>query len=176
MTNMMRKAIKEAPSRKSASASAASALLWATTLLLLAFPIALVAQTPNPSSIVVQPRSQSVWGGTSVTLSVAVVGGGNGGTLPAISSGTLQLWLRADAGTIASTNGQVSQWQDQSGNGNDAGQANVDQQPVLVYAPAIGGMPAIRFSGVQNSPQSEFLFGASTVGVPNALPLLCCMR
>ena len=36
----------------------------------------------------------------------------------------LQLWLRADAG-VDTLNGTVSRWHDQSGNGNDAFQADI---------------------------------------------------
>jgi hypothetical protein len=148
-----------------------SALFWVAALLALAFPVALAAQTnTNAPIILVQPQSQSVWGGTSVTFSVVVTGGGGGASanLPAIGSGSLQLWLRADLGIVVTSNGQVSQWQDQSGIGNNAVQTNTNAQPLLVYPSAIGVLPSVRFSGLQNSSQSEFLHGSDTVAVPNA--------
>jgi hypothetical protein len=154
--------------RRIASSLGAAAVL--ALALALAFPGGLGAQTNLTAPfVVVQPQSQSVWRGTTVTFLVAVFSGGATATLPPVGSGTLQLWLRADAGVIASSGGQVSQWQDQSGYGNNAGQTNTNQQPVLVHPPAIGEVPAVRFSGIQNLPQSEFLFGPGAVGVPDAL-------
>ena len=55
------------------------------------------------------------------------------------------LWLRADQGVVLQ-NGHVSQWKDQSGNGNDAFMTNTGQQPDLL-ASSYNGMPSIRFNG-----------------------------
>jgi len=60
----------------------------------------------------------------------------------------LQLWLRADAG-IDTLNGTVSRWHDQSGNGNDAIQASISRQPLLV-AGALNGKPVLRFDGLND--------------------------
>jgi len=130
---------------------------------------AILSILTGPPSIQVQPQSQSVWGGTPVTLSVGVVGGGASGSLPAIDSGTLQLWLRADSGVIASSGGQVSLWDDQSGNANDAAQPNTNLQPALVFAAGLGGWPAVRFNGIQDNINGSYLFGPETVNVPNAM-------
>jgi hypothetical protein len=119
--------------------------------------------------IVNQPQSQAVLAGNGVTLSVAVSGGGGGDdTLPAVSSGTLQLWLRADFGVITNGDGQVSDWQDQSGNANDASQADVGLQPFLVNPAAIGGAAAISFNGIQVSSEGDYLAGTNSVGISNA--------
>jgi predicted outer membrane repeat protein len=118
-------------------------------------------------SFVAQPQGLTVPGGTSGTLWAAVAGGGAIGGPPNIGSGELQLWLRADTGVVAGSDGHVSQWQDQSTNANHARQNDTNEQPLLVYPAGIGGMPAIRFSGIQNSPQSEYLYGADTVEIPN---------
>jgi hypothetical protein len=119
--------------------------------------------------IVNQPQSQSVLAGRGVALSVAVSGGGLGGTLPAISSGTLQLWLRADYGVITNSEGQVSDWQDQSGNTNDATQASTNNQPLLVYPAGLGGAAALRFDGSADAASGDYLVGTGNVGVSNAL-------
>ena len=64
--------------------------------------------------------------------------------LPA--SGSVVLWLKADAGVQKDANNKVSSWQDQSGKANNAVQSNAAFQPVFVPA-AAGGKPAISFDG-----------------------------
>ncbi|HTG45669.1 MAG TPA: LamG-like jellyroll fold domain-containing protein, partial [Verrucomicrobiae bacterium] len=57
----------------------------------------------------------------------------------------LALWLRADAGVVASGSA-VSQWQDQSGHNAHANQSLGASQPSVV-ANAINGLPVIQFDG-----------------------------
>lgn len=57
----------------------------------------------------------------------------------------LLLWLRADQGVVLSGS-NVTDWLDQSGNGNHVTQAVAGSRPVLVNN-AIGGRPALDFSG-----------------------------
>ncbi len=60
----------------------------------------------------------------------------------------LQLWLKSDQGVIL--NGTtVNRWVDQSGNGNDAIQADASRQPLLV-AGALNGKPVLRFDGLND--------------------------
>ena len=68
-------------------------------------------------------------------------------TLPAsdIPYASMRLWLRADIGAIADSNGNISRWQDLSGNGNDATQSIVSRQPTLV-ANSLNGLPAVQFT------------------------------
>src|SRR5581483_3614611 len=54
----------------------------------------------------------------------------------------LKMWLRADAGV---PDGSGSLWQDQSGNGNDAGQSVSGAIPTLVQD-VVNGLPAMRFN------------------------------
>jgi hypothetical protein len=119
-------------------------------------------------TIFIQPQSQTVMAGTNVTFLVAVAGSASS-SLPSVSSGTLQLWLRADAGVVTNASGQVSQWQDQSGNANHASQANTNQQPLLVYPTAIGGNAAVRFNGIQDNVNGDYLCGTNTVAIPDAM-------
>ncbi len=67
------------------------------------------------------------------------------------SSGQPQnrLWLRADAGTSTTTNGQpVSGWNDQSGNGNNASQGTSGSQPQFIASePLANNRPVLRFDG-----------------------------
>ena len=61
--------------------------------------------------------------------------------------GSLSLWLKADAGLVqGSTNTPVDLWADQSGNGNNASQTAVANQPSWIPG-AINGLPVVRFNG-----------------------------
>jgi hypothetical protein len=74
----------------------------------------------------------------------------------------LKLWLRADLG-IYTTSSNITEWADQSGNGNHYVQGAGGQQPT-VTANAINGLPAVTFDGVVQFLTSSFLFsGAKTV-------------
>jgi hypothetical protein len=118
--------------------------------------------------VITQPKSQTPLVGSNVTLWVTVADGSTP-SLPSVSSGTLQLWLRADAGTVTNSSGQISQWQDQSGNANHAAQTNTNNQPVLVYPAAIGGKPSVRFNGIQDDINGDYLSGTGNVGLSNAM-------
>jgi hypothetical protein len=123
----------------------------------------------GPPSFVEQPQSQSIPGGSAGNLWASVAGGGAVGVPPEINSGPLQLWLHADTGAITDRYGRVSQWQDRSANANSALQIDTKQQPLVAYPSAISGMPVIRFNGVQNSSQSEYLYASAVVPVPKAM-------
>jgi hypothetical protein len=61
----------------------------------------------------------------------------------------LQLWLRADEGTVLGTGDAVVQWADQSGNANSAAQIDEALAPMLVPN-ALNGLPVLRFDGVND--------------------------
>jgi hypothetical protein len=119
--------------------------------------------------VLTQPQTQTAIVGSNVTFWVTVSSGSGAPPLPSVSSGTLQLWLEANVGVIADSSNQVSQWQDQSGNGNDASQTNTDNQPLLVYPPELGGAAAVRFNGIQDNINGDYLAGAGDVDLTNAL-------
>jgi hypothetical protein len=78
--------------------------------------------------------------GTSpVTLKISVAP-----NFPVVSG--MLLWLRGDAGVAADSNGNVSQWADQSGLGNNAFQGTAASQPAFV-ANQDNGLPIVRFNG-----------------------------
>lgn len=56
----------------------------------------------------------------------------------------LKMWLRSDAGITLSA-GNVSQWDDLSGSGNDAAQTDTSIQPALILN-AINNLPVVRFA------------------------------
>ncbi len=79
----------------------------------------------------------------------------------AIPTAGLQLWLRSDAG-LDTLDGKVGRWHDQSGNGNDAIQSNVDRQPLFVGG-ELNQKPVLRFDGFDDklgftgtTPMSQF--------------------
>ena len=89
-------------------------------------------------------------------------------------SANLITWLRADAG-VTYNSGQVSLWADQSGNGNNAGQATSADQPTLSTG-AINGLPALSFNGSSQFLQfgsgfANFSSGASIFVVTNPATL-----
>jgi hypothetical protein len=129
--------------------------------------LAVSAQGGSPPVIFYQPQSQVVLVGTNVTFSVTALAASS--LLPQVKSGTLELWLNANAGALANSAGQVNQWQDLSGNSNTAVQATVSYQPTLVYPPALGGAGAVRFSNVVDAVNGEYLTGSGNVNVPNAM-------
>lgn len=63
-----------------------------------------------------------------------------------ISLGNLEAWWKADAG-ITLNGSNVSQWDDQSGNGKNLTQATAGSQPLYV-ASGINGFPSLTFDGV----------------------------
>ncbi|MDR6551043.1 chitobiase/beta-hexosaminidase C-terminal domain-containing protein [Paenibacillus qinlingensis] len=73
-----------------------------------------------------------------------------------IPTANLDLWLKADAGVTADANGKVSQWADQSGQGNHVSQTVDGKFPSLV-TDAVYGKPAIRFDGDVNGNKKQFL-------------------
>jgi Concanavalin A-like lectin/glucanases superfamily len=58
----------------------------------------------------------------------------------------LMAWLKADAGVITDGSGNVTQWNDQSGQGNNASVA-ADGLPPFLTAGIINGNPAVHFDG-----------------------------
>ena len=57
--------------------------------------------------------------------------------------------MQANVGVTSNSNGDVSVWQDQSGNGNNATQSNSSYQPVVV-ASSLNGLPAIQFTATSS--------------------------
>ena len=114
------------------------------------------ATMPTDLSSATVAASSSV-SGTNITFSSVNLDSGQYFTLGTsssslyhpggISSG-LSIWLNAGTGTTT-TNGNVSQWADISGNGNGAAQTTTDQQPELI-SDGLNGNPIINFNGGTN--------------------------
>jgi hypothetical protein len=65
-------------------------------------------------------------------------------SLAQIPSGSI-VWLRSDKG-VMQVNSHVQEWQDQSGNGNNAVMSDAAFQPLYLNS-AVNGQPAIKFNG-----------------------------
>ena len=119
--------------------------------------------------IAVQPQSQNVTNGGTISLAVTASGSFTVSTPPAVASGTLRLWLEADAGVVADSNNRVSLWQDQSGNANDVGQSDTAMQPTSVADTTLAGKPVVRFNGIQDKVNGSMLSTTADINIPNAL-------
>lgn len=95
-------------------------------------------------------------------------------SLPNVTTGTLRLRLDAAQG-VTTSGGLVTQWNDQSGNGNNFNQATASDRPALV-ASALNGLPTVRFTtddlnvigaGLNFGAAQPFTFFAVTAGGTN---------
>jgi len=91
-------------------------------------------------------------GASSSSSSVAATGGGSTTptTAPPVPQSVegLQVWLRGDAG-VASSEGKVMRWDDQTSNGLNAAQGEPGRQPTL-DPHALNGHQGLRFDGVDD--------------------------
>ena len=86
-----------------------------------------------------------------------------GGPTPPIPTFGLSLWLKGDAG-VTQAAGFVSNWADQSGNGNDASQATGGLQPTF-NPTSINGLPGLTFDGVASTMAGAFAPGSTGISV-----------
>jgi hypothetical protein len=115
---------------------------------------AFTSETVYQATVTITSSAPNSTGGTVTrTLTIAALGATGPGGVGA--SVTNRLWLRADAGTT--TNGQqVSAWNDQSGNGNNATQGTSDNRPLFIASePLANNRPVLRFDGIDDWMQTE---------------------
>ena len=72
----------------------------------------------------------------------------------------MALWLSADSGVQAASNGSITQWVDQSGNGNNATQNTISYLPTLT-ASALNGRPVVTFGGTNYFNLPNLMSGAT---------------
>lgn len=88
---------------------------------------------------------------------------GGGGAFSPISLNP-ELWLRSDLGITIGTG--VSQWADQSGNGNHATQATSGAQPAYSASDAqMGGFPSVSMDGTDDFLAGSIAFSSTTMAV-----------
>lgn len=118
----------------------------------------------NLKSNIEHPYRQLGWMGGNPFISF--------GQFNPLSVAGCKLWLKADAGITKDGGNLVSNWADQSGQGNDVAQATGTNQPLWVDS-AYASKPTIRFDGVDNKmekatfsggaiAQTNFIFMVST--------------
>lgn len=82
------------------------------------------------------------------------------------NSNTCPFWIKADAGTGTTVHGtSISNWNDQSGNGNHAVQTTANLQP-LYHTNIINGMPALLFDN--NTSHADHLIVADQDSLDNS--------
>jgi Bacterial Ig domain/Putative Ig domain len=102
-----------------------------------------ITGTPTAAGVYVVRLSLTTAGGTSTaTMTISVTP-----NFPVVSG--MKLWLRSDTGVVADASGNISQWADQSGLGNNAFQTTTANDPQLV-ANQLNGLPAIQFNGANS--------------------------
>lgn len=82
-----------------------------------------------------------------VVASVSFIGLGHAALLE--NNANLELWLRADAGVVTDGLGNVTQWQDQSGNTRHAAPGTNPNSPPSLSSNVFNGRPAIAFDSSQ---------------------------
>jgi hypothetical protein len=123
----------------------------------------------TPGKITLQAQAVDVWGAGATSAPVVITVTGQGLQTPPTSG--LALWLRADQGVTTNSDGTVSLWADQSGQGNDATLANSTQAPILVTDPATGN-PVLQFNGTN----TQYLQVASTPSMQGDLSTFCAFN
>lgn len=87
-------------------------------------------------------------------------------TISSTCKGSLQVWLKADAGTNTTTDGaNVTTWEDQSGNGKTHTQSNVTYQPNYKANSGFNFQPSITFDGLNVLTTDAFASGNEAVHV-----------
>jgi hypothetical protein len=73
------------------------------------------------------------------------------------------LWLdAADASTVTTVSGNVSQWNDKSGNGRNASQATSADRPVYV-ASSVNGLPCVEFQATNQILSTSYTLPTSNI-------------
>jgi hypothetical protein len=76
---------------------------------------------------------------------------------------TTALWLdAADASTVTTVSGNVSQWNDKSGNGRNASQATSADRPVYV-ASSVNGLPCVEFQATNQILSTSYTLSTSNI-------------
>lgn len=128
-----------------------------------------VDAVPGKPSISASP-SNTVCEGTAITLTAGNVGAATYNFFkeptpwsPNNSTTPLSVWLRADAGVTAS-GVDVTQWNDQSGNGRNLTQGTIGNSPDRL-AGALNGLPVIDFDGTDDFLRNTSLGNPASITV-----------
>lgn len=112
-------------------------------------PFSIPVAITTPGTVVFTARATDDKDATTLSAPVSVQVAGIDPPPPPTTSANLKLWLKADAGVTTTASGAVSEWDDQSGNGNNAVMSDETTAPVVASS-AINGKPSLRFDGVDD--------------------------
>ncbi|MGA2659072.1 MAG: LamG-like jellyroll fold domain-containing protein [Verrucomicrobiota bacterium] len=125
----------------------------------------------NPGKAVLTAVAADNFGASATSAPVSLTVTGAAPVSQPITNG-LRVWLRADTGVMTNASGLVTNWVDQSGNGNDAAQANTNSAPVWT-ANVINGEPALEFgSSALSANQFLEVSDAGTAFTTNSFTIL----
>lgn len=99
----------------------------------------------SPGTIVFTAVATDNKDATATSAPITVTASGTVNPSLTVTNG-LQLWLKADSGITKHATGLVTAWADQSGQGNNALQADTTMAPVFSET-GLGGKPALHFDG-----------------------------
>lgn len=86
----------------------------------------------------------------------------------------LVLWLKSDSGVVTNSEGRVSSWADQSGQGNDVSQNDEKLKPVILED-ALNSLPVMRFRG-DNKLRQHLGKGAFSPGQDRNMTMIAVVR
>jgi hypothetical protein len=98
-----------------------------------------------PGQLTLTAVTTDNWGSGRSTTSLPIVVNVSGSVATPVTNG-LSLWLAADAGITTNATGYVTNWLDQTTNGNNAIQLNESAAPLLTNN-VLNGKPVLRFTG-----------------------------
>ena len=98
-----------------------------------------------PGQLTLTAVATDDWGGGRTTTSLPIVVNIAGSASAPVTNG-LAVWLAADAGVTTNATGYVTNWLDQTTNGNNAIQLTETAAPLLVTN-VLNGKPVLRFTG-----------------------------
>ena len=172
-----------APSTVTLAVSATSPLDVITNVSFYANGILLASVTNTPFSLQLNLLTPGIvdftavatdnWG-IQTTSSPSIVTLNGAGSAPPVTNG-LAIWLKPDAGIVTNSTGNVIEWDDQSGNGNNAYQPSNDGSdaspangiPPLLIPNAQNGYPVVRFTPPLNEASSNVFLDIPDNGTIN---------
>ena len=165
-----------APASVTCTVAASSPLAQITTVVLYAngakvatftnAPYTVQLELLTPGTVTFTAIATDNWGIQTTSLPAVVTLTGTAAALPYTNG--LALWLKPDAGIITNSTGNVIEWDDQSGNGNNAYQPSYDGitpgLPPLLLPNAANGYPVVHFTPPAIAPATNVFLDIANNG------------
>jgi alpha-tubulin suppressor-like RCC1 family protein len=103
-------------------------------------------------------RANNFAGDSAYSNEISITTPASGATLPLTG---LKFWVRADFGVTVDGNNLVSNWLDESGNGNSANQSDAGSRPGVLTG-SMYGKPALHFNGTNNALTVPYFLQSAT--------------